>query len=188
LRKPVKPVKPVTKPLEVSTLKPLNRFSGFVTGLTPLTGFPRPSPGPKTFFSPSQKHLSFFLARQPPARWAGDPPRRTPLDARVCKAASATLNCTPATGRQLRSPQARYPGLGKPGFSGPGLLRVPKRSMLPCALCGKPLVPIGTARAGGAKHADWKRRKYHKACFKKLFPPKPKQAFKPRRKGFGKKH
>lgn len=55
------------------------------------------------------------------------------------------------------------------------------REMPDCKLCGRPLVAIGTARVGGAKHRDWKRRPYHKACFKKLTPPKPKpKKFKPR--------
>ena len=41
--------------------------------------------------------------------------------------------------------------------------------MPPCKLCGKPLVPIGSARANGAKHGDWESRGYHKRCFKKRF-------------------
>lgn len=36
-----------------------------------------------------------------------------------------------------------------------------------CKLCNKTLVPIGSRRKGGAAHADWSARKYHKKCWKK---------------------
>jgi len=35
-----------------------------------------------------------------------------------------------------------------------------------CKLCKKSLVPIGNKRKNGADHNDWKKRKYHKKCFK----------------------
>jgi hypothetical protein len=36
-----------------------------------------------------------------------------------------------------------------------------------CLACGKPLVPIGSARVGGAAHDDWDTRLYHKSCMRK---------------------
>ena len=50
-----------------------------------------------------------------------------------------------------------------------------------CKLCGKPLVAIGSARVGGAKHRDWPKRAFHKACFKKIAPKPKKKKFRPRR-------
>lgn len=35
-----------------------------------------------------------------------------------------------------------------------------------CKLCNKKLVLIGSKRKGGAAHADWNTRKYHKKCWK----------------------
>ena len=37
-----------------------------------------------------------------------------------------------------------------------------------CRKCGRPLVPIGHARANGAGHADWGAREYHKKCWKEV--------------------
>jgi hypothetical protein len=37
-----------------------------------------------------------------------------------------------------------------------------------CLACGKPLVPVGSARVGGAPHDDWDDRPYHKTCLRDL--------------------
>lgn len=37
-----------------------------------------------------------------------------------------------------------------------------------CHECFRKLVPIGSARDGGAPHDDWHDRRYHKACFRKM--------------------
>lgn len=37
-----------------------------------------------------------------------------------------------------------------------------------CFHCYKPLVPIGTNRANGKSHSDWKGRHFHKKCFFEL--------------------
>ena len=50
----------------------------------------------------------------------------------------------------------------------------PKRT---CIHCGKPLSAIGHARKNGAKHADWRSRRMHKACWKAIQPPRPRPKF-----------
>ena len=41
--------------------------------------------------------------------------------------------------------------------------------MTMCEYCNKKLVSIGLDRANGkGNYNDWEKRKYHKACFKKL--------------------
>ena len=44
-----------------------------------------------------------------------------------------------------------------------------------CVYCKQPLVAIGAARRGGAAHRDWGGSQFHKQCFKKLHPPKPRK-------------
>ena len=39
--------------------------------------------------------------------------------------------------------------------------------MKSCKICGKTLVPIGSARKNGANHKDWDTREYHKMCWKR---------------------
>ena len=50
-----------------------------------------------------------------------------------------------------------------------------------CALCGGPLVAIGTARKNGKRHRDWQSRQYHKQCWAKVAPRsvKPRKPRKP---------
>ena len=66
---------------------------------------------------------------------------------------------------------------GKRKFSAVALssgngVEVPLRLIKPvkprCAVCGKPISKIGSARANGANHADWAGRSLHKKCWKAM--------------------
>jgi hypothetical protein len=46
--------------------------------------------------------------------------------------------------------------------------RAAKRLARKCAECGRPLVPIGRARANGKAHEDWGARRLHKKCWLEL--------------------